>query len=467
METHYTQNKTGRKNLLVLLLFSLLPSITGCDSYLETGLTQSQLTSNAVYADYTTANAALSDAYSKLRDNSVLSGTLFGVSTQLGTYTDELDYYGAATNPALSFYTNSVLPSNTTITQFWNSSYTIIYSCNAVMEEVESATFSPQQIAQLKGESLFIRGLLHFYLSQLFGAIPYVQATDYRINSIVSKMPAADVYTNVVKDLKTSSNLLGTTYLSSERGRPNSFTAKSLLARIYLYMGDWENASKMASEVIETTSLYNFENNPDAVFLKNSPETIWQFIPAFEGKNTDEATLFIFTSGPPPQVALSQSLLNFFTADDLRKSHWTGTVSNENGTWHYPNKYKEAQAAGSSKEYSIVLRLTEQYLIRAEARAQLGDLDGAKEDLNKSRNRAGLPKILSNSKESLLEEIIAERRKEFFTEHGHRFFDLKRSGKIDAALTTKPGWNSTHALLPLPENELGLNPNLKPQNPGY
>src|SRR5690606_7909662 len=100
----------------------------------ETGLPQSQLTSNAVYADYTTANAALSDAYSKLRDNSVLSGTLFGVSTQLGTYTDELDYYGAATNPALSFYTNSVLPSNTTITQFWNSSYTIIYSCNAVIE---------------------------------------------------------------------------------------------------------------------------------------------------------------------------------------------------------------------------------------------------------------------------------------------------------------------------------------------
>ncbi len=63
---------------------------------------------------------------------------------------------------------------------------------------------------------------------------------------------------------------------------------------------------------------------------------------------------------------------------------------------------------------------------------------------------------------------MQERRVEFFTEGGHRFFDLKRAQQLDNALSSlKPGWNSTDALLPLPESELLLNPNLLPQNPGY
>jgi hypothetical protein len=72
------------------------------------------------------------------------------------------------------------------------------------------------------------------------------------------------------------------------------------------------------------------------------------------------------------------------------------------------------------------------------------------------------------SQQDILSAILHERRVEFFTELGHRFFDLKRTNHLDDALSSvKVGWNSTDSLLPLPESELTLNPNLNPQNPGY
>ena len=84
------------------------------------------------------------------------------------------------------------------------------------------------------------------------------------------------------------------------------------------------------------------------------------------------------------------------------------------------------------------------------------------------RNLAGLPNTTADTQEALVAAIVRERRVEFFTEYGHRFFDLKRNNVLDTVLTeTKIGWNTTDRLLPIPDAELSLNPNLAPQNPGY
>ena len=115
-----------------------------------------------------------------------------------------------------------------------------------------------------------------------------------------------------------------------------------------------------------------------------------------------------------------------------------------------------------------MLRLAEQYLIRAEARAMQGDLIGAKEDLNKIRMRAGLAGTQSQTKEDILASVLEERRWELFTEYGHRFFDLKRLNLLDINLQPiKAGWNTEDRLFPIPQTELGNNPKLLPQNPGY
>jgi hypothetical protein len=450
-----------------IVFLSTAFSMPACDSFLEVEQPKSQLTSSTVFKDYTTANAAMADVYSKIRDRGLLTGSQFGLSNQLGNYSDELAFYGAPTNATSEFYANTVLPSNSTLELFWNNSYNQIYGANAVLEGVQTATFDTQDKAQLQGEALFVRALLHFYLLQLFGDVPYIQTTDYKTNSTVTRMASNEVYTHIIADLKNAEGLLLPSYSTTERVRANSFVVKAILARVYLYKGSWEDANKMATAVIENNSLYVFENNLDKVFLKNSTEAIWQFMPTVTGKNTDEAIVFNFTSGPPPLVALSESLINSFTVTDLRKLHWTKTVSNGNGIWYSPYKYKEPRNTSSSREYTMILRLTEQYFVRAEARAELGNLIGAKEDLNKIRKRAGLSDIVATSKEEILEVILQERRKELFSEYGHRFFDLKRAGKLDLILSTKPGWNTNDILLPIPKSELSVNPNLAPQNPGY
>lgn len=469
MKTISIQTIFTSRPLLLTLFLGLALGINSCDSFVEVDLPKAQLTSVTVFQDVATANAALSDIYSKIRDRGLLTGTAYGISNQLGNYADELTSYGAPADPTLDFYKNSLLPSNTAVASFWSTTYNQIYAANAIIEGVQASTaLSADDKKYLEGEALFIRALLHFYLVNLFGDIPYITTTDYRSNSVVSRMPTHEVYVNIIGDLEASANQLPEEYTNSYRIRPNKYVAKALLARAFLYQGKWAEAANAASAVLNTTGLYVWEEGIDNVFLKESTETLWQLMPAASGKNTDEAATFVFFSGPPPLVALSEDLVNSFDSNDLRKSHWIANVTNGTSTWHHANKYKEFSFTASSREFSIVLRLAEQYLIRAEARAKQGDLIGAKEDLNKIRLRAGLTETIAVSQQQIIEAIGQERRWEFFTEYGHRFFDLKRSGTINNTLTgLKPGWDSTDVLFPLPQTELATNPNLRPQNLGY
>jgi hypothetical protein len=284
----------------------------------------------------------------------------------------------------------------------------------------------------------------------------------------VHRIPENEVYVLIKNDLEHAISLLPEDYITEERVRPNKWTAAALLARVNLYMGAWDEASNAASAVLNETGLYSWEAELDKVFLKESTTTIWQFLPKFAGDNTLEAETFSFSSAPPPLSALSSSLMTSFTAGDQRKTHWITAVSDGTDVWYHASKYKAVGNTGSSMEYSIVFRLAEQYLIRAEARAHQGDLIGAKEDLNKIRHTAGLPDTDAATAPEIIDAVLAERRVELFTEFGQRFFDLKRTGKLDTALSPiKAGWNSTDLNFPIPESELLLNPNLAPQNAGY
>ncbi|MCK9305851.1 MAG: RagB/SusD family nutrient uptake outer membrane protein, partial [Bacteroidales bacterium] len=142
-----------------------------------------------------------------------------------------------------------------------------------------------------------------------------------------------------------------------------------------------------------------------------------------------------------------------------------------------PYKYRSYSSSSTSnpddsrKENSTVFRLAEQYLIRAEARAQQNKLDLAIADVDAIRARAGLPLIENTNpgigKAALLDAIMQERRVELFTEWGHRWFDLKRTGKAVAVLSAiKTGFSANDLLYPIPASELNKDPFLE-QNPGY
>jgi hypothetical protein len=93
-------------------------------------------------------------------------------------------------------------------------------------------------------------------------------------------------------------------------------------------------------------------------------------------------------------------------------------------------------------------------------------------DLNAVRSRAGLPATTASDQGGLVSAVLTERQLELFTEFGHRWFDLRRTGNIDAVMGVvtplKGGgsWNTNKQLLPLPAIEIALDPNLS-QNQGY
>ncbi|MEL1254083.1 RagB/SusD family nutrient uptake outer membrane protein [Flavobacterium sp. DGU38] len=448
---------------------SILIVLNSCDSFVEVDLPKSQLTNTAVFEDYETANAALVDIYAKIRDRGILTGTNTGISNQLANYTDEITAYGNPSNPSLPFYNNTLLPSTANVSEYWNSTYNQIYAANAIMEGTEnSKTLSADNKRQLLGEALFIRALSHFYLVNLFGDIPYIKETDYRKNSVVTRMSIESVYQNIIADLQESALMLPENYSSPERIRPNKYTCRALLARVYLYNKSYAEGANEASAVLNQTDLFSLGNDLDNVFLINSKETVWQLQSAVSGQNAQEGSVFVFTVGPPSLVALNTDLVNSFSSTDLRKANWMKSVTDGTTVWYHSNKYKEQNNTAVSKEYSILFRLAEQYLIRAEARARQGDLIGAKEDLNKIRQRAGLDNTTALTQTEILDAVLQERRWELFTEQGHRFFDLKRFEKLNTVLSLiKTGWNATDSLFPIPQNELSTNPNLRPQNPGY
>lgn len=452
-----------------LLLVLMTIGLCACDDFVEVDLPNSQLTAEAVFQDKFTATAALVDIYSKMRTAGVLSGSLAGTSSLIGNYADELDFYGNPQSAILPFYQNSVIATNRDIKTLWDNSYKQIYTANAVIEGVEQSTSLPQNTRDLlKGEALFIRSIIHFYLVNLYNDIPYIKTTDYLQNRQVSRTPANEVYQQIITDLETAIIVLPEEYATADRVRPNKFAAKALLARVYLYAGLWAEAANEASAVLNQVALYQLDTSLESSFLKNSNSTIWQFMSSAAGINTSEASTFIFNSGPPPNSALRAELLNAFETNDVRKTAWIRTVSNGTGTWHHAFKYKANTNTGTSVEFSKVLRVAELYLIRAEARARQGELITAKEDLNAIRLRSGLTETTANDQAELVNAILNERRVELFTEFGHRFFDLKRMNRLDEFLAPiKPGWSPTMAHLPIPEAEILLNPNLAPQNPGY
>lgn len=456
------------QNIKFFIVFLLATMLFACEDFIEVDLPQTQLTSGAVYQDDVTATAALSDIYASMRLNGVITGNQDGLSVLMGLYTDELTYYAGASSPLNSFYNHSVIAVNDYVLSLWSNSYSQIYACNALLEGVSSSnSITAETKDKLKGESLFIRALLHFYLVNLYGDIPYITTTNYQINAKASRLPKNVVYDKILIDLLSAKELLTYSYPVPDRSRVNKAVVQALMARVYLYQENWGMAELEASNIINT-SLYGIESNLDLAFLKDNPSTIWQLHPGLAGANTEEGRFFIFTSGPPAIAALSNNLIDAFDPDDLRRQYWIKSVTDGSNTWYHSYKYKQNENTGDSQEYSIIFRLEEQYLIRAEARAHLGNLAGGKEDLNRIRNRAGLGDYTANSQEELLSAIIHERRVELFTELGHRWFDLKRTGRAANVLSViKPAWQNRDLLLPIPESELILNDNLQPQNPGY
>ncbi|MBA5791561.1 RagB/SusD family nutrient uptake outer membrane protein [Flavobacterium sp. xlx-214] len=439
--------------------------ILGCEEFLEIETPKDQIDQNVIFDDEKMAVAAISNVYTQLRSNGFFVGNRLGSGYLLGCYTDELEVVNPQISNHKSFYENTVLSNNAAVNDLWTASYQQIFSVNSILEGLSrSSNLSTETKNQIRGEALAIRGMLHFYLTNTFGSVPYISTTDYNANKITTKMLVDEVIKNVLNDLLEAEGLLTVNYPSTEKIRLNQIAVKALLARVYLYKNDWVSAKKYADDVI---SIKNNElEQIDSVFLKDSKSAIWQLKAENSTKNTLEAIEYIFQTIPAPQSKITEVLINSFEKGDLRKKNWLKFIG-DSDSYACAYKYKVLGNSSPSKEYSVILRVEEMYLVSAESAAEMLDFETGNNLLNIIRSRAGLSSIHLQSKEELIEAILHERRLEFFCEFGHRFFDLKRRNLLNNLSHIKQNWKPFHQLLPLPESELLLNNNLAPQNAGY
>jgi hypothetical protein len=443
----------------------ILVSITfSCKQFVEIEPPKNTVVPKAAFENNDLATSVVLGIYQQMAlTSSHASGGNRSISTICGVTADEFVGYDTFQKP---LYDNQISPQNPT--PLWTALYKQIYNANATLEGLETGAITPLVNAQLQGESYFIRAFHYFYLVNLFGAVPLILDTDYKSNTKVFRKSEAEIYIQIIKDLRIAETLLSDNYIAIERIRPNKSTVQALLARTYLYLGDWENAEKYASFVIEKSSIYKLVAL-DKIFLSNSLETIWQLQPP-ASTNTAAGNLLIFTT-TPTQVSLRPDfVLNSFETNDQRKTTWIKSLLSAGVTYYYPFKYR-IQSSSVVSEYLTVFRLAELFLIRAEARTYLNNLPGAITDLDAIRERAGLILIKNNNpgigKEELITAIQRERKVELFTEWGDRWFNLKRTGKLNAVLLPlKPSWKSHLVYFPIPESDIALNRNLV-QNEDY
>ncbi|WPO89308.1 RagB/SusD family nutrient uptake outer membrane protein [Chryseobacterium sp. HR92] len=449
------------RNRGLVLLFCVL--LFSCEKMLEVETPSNQIGKDKVFADVQTANAALAGLYAGLRDNSPLSGESLGAF--LGVYTDDLDSYALTdTNGVLALYHNQQTDTNSTVYSVWSTAYQHIYAANAIIEGVRASALPGNEKNRIEGEALLVRSILLFYLQQLFGAVSYPVSTDYTVNQSLSRVESAEVLSRLEVDLLHCGELLPDQYRDAERVYPNRKGAELMLAKVYMLEHKWAQAETVLKTILGSP-LYSFQNDLSKVFQKDSKHIIWQLKPANPGDPVKEAMLYYFSGAAPTGYALSESLISSFEAGDLRKQQWMVPVSVGGNTWYRAAKYKNINI--NDTEDSIMFRLEEVYLLLAEALAQQNKVGEALQYINPVRQRAGLNSLASVSKEVLLSEILLENRREFFTEMGHRFLDLKRNNKLGDLQAVKSNWKPFHSLWPVPQKDLLLNPNLKPQNNGY
>lgn len=458
MELHYLKYiMILRGKIILITTLSML--LLACEDFVEIKETKDRMLAEQVFQNDAMSNAAIGGLYRNMRS---LMLTPMVVSNSVYA-NDIMPYTNTLTN---TYYTFNIQATDTSLP--WNSIYGVIYGANNALEKLASSTTVSEANKKLYiAEAKFLRAMGYFYLVNFFGDVPLVLTTDVNTNKLIPRTPVAQVYDQIIADLKDAKADLPDDYnhAANQRVRANKWVATALLARVYLYQKDYTNADIEANAVIGSGK-YSLLNSATGIFTKNNNEAIFQFANNSTETNTI-VSQFIYSN--VPGLVCTSVLLDAFEIGDQRKSTWIRTTIYASQPVSVP--YKFTSTAVNPSEYNTIIRLAEMYLIRAEARAMRDDFSGCADNINLLRlQHGGLTTPLSDptDQEEAMTMILHERQVELFTEGCHRFFDLKRTGRIDAVMSVaKPDyWKSTAALYPIPLTELQRNPNLTP-NPGY
>lgn len=363
------------------------------------------------------------------------------------------------TDPFMYSFLLNFFSSQENSSYFYFNNYKMINSANVVIDlyKQNKIPINTRLQRQLIGENYFMRAFCHFTLVKYF-AHPYSTdggASDGIILRLSNTDPTdkpsskvSEVYQAVISDLKIASTLLdSTTFSTRGNGYPSIYAANAMLSRVYLYMENWDSATYYASKVINSGVFEVTNDYPDYFSnAQDSKETIWciYMSPADDLlKFGSIASMYYSTpagSGWGEEYA-SDDLRVLLEKDmaDVRNSYIVPNVVNgqiqvKQGTGiriYYVSKFSN-QDGSPTLSSPVLFRISEMYLNRAEAYAQLGKTEDALNDLDKIRvNRnaklfnGGLPAGYADIK-----NVVADERRMELCFEGHRNFDIFRN-KVD------------------------------------
>jgi hypothetical protein len=446
------------------LLVMLMITTTSCD-FLELE-SPNDLDASTFFNDAGDAESALIGLYNTMQLPSYYGGNyllvgepLCGNSKTGGFDNINIDEFGF----------QAVTPSNIIVEEMWYGIYNTIANANRLIEGLESISddkFEDGREAEIEGQARAIRALAHFDLLRFFGehwddasefGIPIVNKVQ-EIGDIVPRASVEESYTFIISELEASLDLVPQD--DRDPAFVNAATVNALLARVHLYKKNYAEASDYATTVIDDTYSLMDETSYASIFnTRQTSEAIFEL--AFDSQNRSRYNGLTYAR---PDAVNTE--INFLASEQLGEFFATrsGDVRAALVDVNPDNNDTSIQPHGRSQKYrgevtednpAYILRLSEMYLIRAEANQ---DVD----DINAIRNQRGLadanPANASEFQQVLLDEIRAE-----FNFEGHYFFDLARLDLVESEL----GIDAFRAILPIPFRELTATKGQVEQNPGY
>src|SRR5580692_7367239 len=240
-----------RSYYLVLGLLAL--TVSDCRKLVDVPTPQDQLVTAAVFSNDANAGEAMTGLYIEVMNSSrtLLNG---GMSLYGGLSSDEL--VNTIPNPFIDpFRENKLTAQNVFCATLYSTAYNIIFAANSLIAGLKASTgVSPAVKSELLGEAEVVRALEYFYLVNLYGAVPLVTSINFSETAQLPRDTVAAVYAQIEADLEDAQQALGTVYLNTAeypgaRTRPNRLAAMALLARVWLYRGEWALAEEAADTV--------------------------------------------------------------------------------------------------------------------------------------------------------------------------------------------------------------------------
>lgn len=423
----------------------------------------------------------------------------------------------------------TVYSTNGEVGRRWEILYRLINRCNEVIIHAPAAQGDPAILARYVNEAKALRAFGYYSLVTTFGGVPLL--TTPMAPEAILKTPRAsadEVYTQIIADCTDAFDLPAKgSYSVAEQYHATRGFAKTMLAKTYMFRGDFMNAEKVLKEIVETDGDYSLLPDYGLNWTKeyeNSSESIFELPNKVYDKTIATGTNVphFFTSRDVsgyqgygfhvPTIDLFQA----FDGDDPRQTYvFTRTGDRYKGDTEAQDNHQSATGFHDYKmtvpkaekggmdvwmiSYNIrLIRYADVLLLYAEALNENNKPTEAQKFLNMVRQRARntkpidprkdmqayvprttagtLPNITETNQKALRELIWKERRVELAME-GWRRDDLmrqRRFGEVMKAYAAKynvqkgRGFkNDRDYLLPIPQGEIDKSNNVLIQNPGY